>query len=41
MRAFQHPPTGVRLALGGCCIMLGIAPTIKKIDGVKTQDYWE
>jgi hypothetical protein len=32
---------GVRLALEGCCVMLGIAPTFKKVDGVRVADYWE
>ena len=41
MKSFQNPPKGVRLALEGCCIMLGIAPTMKKVDGVKKPDYWE
>ena len=32
---------GVRLALEACCIMLGIQPVMKKIDGVKKPDYWD
>ena len=41
MRSFQNPPKGVMLALEACCIMLGIAPAFKKVDGVKKPDYWE
>lgn len=29
------------MALEGCCVMLGIAPTVKKVDGKKVLDYWE
>ena len=29
------------MALEACCIMLGIAPGVKKVDGVKKADYWE
>lgn len=32
---------GVKMALEGCCVMLGIAPTVKKVDGKKVLDYWE
>ena len=43
MKSYQHPPQGVRLALEGCCIMLGIAPTMKKQEGggPKKPDYWD
>ena len=41
MKSFQNPPMGVRLALEGCCIMLGIPPVMKKVDGVKKPDYWD
>lgn len=41
LKSFQHPPPGVRLALEGCCIMLGIAPTMKRVEGVKKPDYWD
>jgi hypothetical protein len=41
LKALNNPPMGVRLALAGCCIMLGIAPTYKKVDGVKVADYWD
>ena len=41
MKSFLNPPKGVRLALEAVCIMLGIAPTMKKVEGVKMPDYWE
>lgn len=41
MKSFTNPPMGVRLALEGCCIMLNIPPTMKKVDGKKVPDYWE
>lgn len=41
MKSFINPPKGVRLALEGVCIMLGIAAVMKKIDGVKKPDYWD
>lgn len=41
LKALNNPPPGVRLALEGCCIMLGIAPVFKKVDGVKVADYWD
>lgn len=41
LKTMLHPPPGVRLALESICIMLGIAPIVKKVDGVKVSDYWE
>jgi len=41
MKSYQNPPMGVRLALEACCIMLGIAPTMKKVEGQKVADYWD
>ena len=41
MKTFSNPPSGVVLALEACCVMLGVKPKMKKIDGVKRLDYWD
>jgi hypothetical protein len=45
MKSFQKPPTLIRLALEGVCIMLGIKPKFEEQgsgkDKKKVEIYWE